>query len=157
MSFDTCNLKVTDKFGYSLETFRLSALASLRSSKIEVKKDLDAENICVRIFGSDNQQAKSEFSNELNIIGNHFDQYPECECPLCAICDFKLTKINSQLESNNSENQSLQFADIFCGAGGLSTGLKSAGLKPVRAIDIDPASVITYTHNHISSKAVEVY
>ena len=37
----TYNLKVTNKFGYSLETFRLSALASLYSSKIEIQRNLD--------------------------------------------------------------------------------------------------------------------
>jgi DNA (cytosine-5)-methyltransferase 1 len=156
----TYNLKVTNKFGYSLETFRLSALASLYSSKIEIQRNLDTKKVCVRIFGSDNQQAKDEFSNVLSEIGKQycFEENPECEkCPLSMICDFKLTKTVCDHESKNIESQCLQFADLFCGAGGLSTGLKSAGLQPVWAVDIDPASVITYKHNHISSNAVKVY
>lgn len=38
--------------------------------------------------------------------------------------------------------------DLFCGAGGLSTGLKSAGFLPVFAIDFDKNATATYTRNH---------
>lgn len=39
------------------------------------------------------------------------------------------------------------FIDCFCGAGGLSLGLKNAGLRPVFAFDTDEAAVNTYEHN----------
>jgi DNA (cytosine-5)-methyltransferase 1 len=38
-------------------------------------------------------------------------------------------------------------ADLFCGAGGSSLGLITAGFRPVLAVDIDPTSLETYCHN----------
>jgi DNA (cytosine-5)-methyltransferase 1 len=42
---------------------------------------------------------------------------------------------------------SLKFVDLFCGAGGLSLGLKRAGFIPVVALDYDPAATETYKSN----------
>jgi len=38
--------------------------------------------------------------------------------------------------------------DLFCGCGGLTTGLKSAGINVIGAADIDPLSAETYKLNH---------
>lgn len=38
--------------------------------------------------------------------------------------------------------------DLFCGCGGLSAGIKSAGFKVVGAVDIDPLSLNAYKANH---------
>ena len=160
MIINNCKLEVVDKFGYSLETFRLSALASMSVASRKTQKNPRIEKICGRIFGAVNVQAMCDFENVLNEIGNQycFEKSPKCDlCPLAVICDLKLKKTKSVLENSKVENQGLQFADLFCGAGGLSTGFKSAGLQPVWAVDIDPAAVITYKHNHADSKAVEVY
>ena len=37
--------------------------------------------------------------------------------------------------------------DLFCGAGGLSLGFERAGFDVVKAVDIDPYSVLTYNYN----------
>jgi DNA (cytosine-5)-methyltransferase 1 len=42
---------------------------------------------------------------------------------------------------------SISSLDLFCGAGGLSLGLKAAGVKTVGAFDSDLDSVNTYNHN----------
>lgn len=39
------------------------------------------------------------------------------------------------------------FIDLFCGAGGLSTGLEQEGLFPVMAIDKDKSATLTYRFN----------
>jgi DNA (cytosine-5)-methyltransferase 1 len=41
----------------------------------------------------------------------------------------------------------LPVADLFCGAGGLSLGLKRAGFTPVFATDLDPYACATYEAN----------
>jgi DNA (cytosine-5)-methyltransferase 1 len=38
--------------------------------------------------------------------------------------------------------------DLFAGAGGLSFGLKAAGLEPVAAVEINPYAASTYQHAH---------
>ena len=42
----------------------------------------------------------------------------------------------------------LSFIDLFCGAGGWSTGLKAAGLKHLLGIDMDAQAMATYKANH---------
>ena len=41
----------------------------------------------------------------------------------------------------------LKFVDLFCGAGGLSLGLKRAGFSPLVALDFDPYATETYKFN----------
>lgn len=42
----------------------------------------------------------------------------------------------------------LTIVDLFCGAGGFSTGLKWAGLSPILGTDIHPPSLDTFQNNH---------
>ena len=44
--------------------------------------------------------------------------------------------------------------DLFCGAGGLSDGLRQAGFSPVMGIDFDPNSLATYEFNHKGSSVL---
>lgn len=44
--------------------------------------------------------------------------------------------------------------DLFCGAGGLSEGLRQAGLNPRVAIDFDPNAIATYRANHPDTKTI---
>jgi len=44
--------------------------------------------------------------------------------------------------------------DLFCGAGGLSTGLKSAGFKIAAAVDFDKNACLTYSRNHKRAKVI---
>src|SRR6266511_2078953 len=45
--------------------------------------------------------------------------------------------------------------DLFCGAGGLTEGLRQAGFKVVGAVDIDPLACRTYRQNHPDVKVWE--
>ncbi|MCM8913220.1 DNA cytosine methyltransferase [Pseudomonas inefficax] len=38
--------------------------------------------------------------------------------------------------------------DLFCGAGGLSEGLKAAGFKVLAGVELHPVAAETYRHNH---------
>src|SRR5690349_5415269 len=42
----------------------------------------------------------------------------------------------------------LKAVDLFCGAGGLSEGLRQAGYKVVGAVERDPLACSTYRQNH---------
>jgi len=50
----------------------------------------------------------------------------------------------TRIESTEARSN-LAAIDLFCGAGGLSLGLKQAGFKVVSAIDSDPVSIQTYS------------
>jgi DNA (cytosine-5)-methyltransferase 1 len=47
----------------------------------------------------------------------------------------------------------ITFVDLFCGAGGWTTGLRSAGLEHVVGIDLDKKALETYKANHGSTSA----
>ncbi len=139
-----------DKFGYSLETFRSSALASLetRPSHKENSKNIRQTN--ERLFGSFNAFADSNFKFSIGKLTSDFcfNKKPNCcKCPVSEICDS--SESMTSLHSRNRKNiEGLTFVDMFCGAGGMSAGLVEAGYKPVFAIDNDPASIKTYIYNH---------
>lgn len=42
----------------------------------------------------------------------------------------------------------MKYLDLFCGAGGMSCGLRMAGLTPLGGIDSDAAAIKTYRANH---------
>ena len=50
-------------------------------------------------------------------------------------------------EDFQSDEFEFDFIDLFCGAGGLSTGLERAGFRPVVAIDKDKSALATYQFN----------
>ncbi|WP_432593197.1 DNA cytosine methyltransferase [Stenotrophomonas maltophilia] len=54
----------------------------------------------------------------------------------------------------NSAKSGLTVIDLFCGAGGLSEGLRQAGFLPVAGIDFDRNAIATYAKNHPESLPV---
>lgn len=50
------------------------------------------------------------------------------------------------------ENFTLNFIDVFSGAGGLSCGLEMAGLNCLLGIDNDMHAIATFAHNHPNAK-----
>jgi site-specific DNA-cytosine methylase len=60
--------------------------------------------------------------------------------------------------------QPYTFMDRFCGAGGLSLGFETAGLKGIYAADVAPAAIETYSRNfhhqlatlHLSSSVFDL-
>lgn len=45
--------------------------------------------------------------------------------------------------------------DLFCGAGGLSTGLEQAGFRPVLGLDFDKHAIASYAKNHPNTIAIQ--
>lgn len=68
------------------------------------------------------------------------------------------TKLTSHL--NNKQKKSgranLKFADLFCGVGGFTQGLESAGLECVLAVDNDKYAVEAYRINHKTHDCLEL-
>ena len=44
--------------------------------------------------------------------------------------------------------------DLFCGCGGLSSGLRSAGFRVLAGVDVEPKYICTYAHNFGSDAAL---
>ena len=48
------------------------------------------------------------------------------------------------------------FVDLFCGAGGWTTGLKRAGYNHIVGVDMDASAIQTYRTNHGSTAALHM-
>lgn len=46
--------------------------------------------------------------------------------------------------------------DLFCGGGGISAGLRSAGFEVLAGVDIEPTYICTFTHNFPKSKSLQI-
>ncbi len=52
-------------------------------------------------------------------------------------------------------DSSFSVIDLFCGAGGLSEGLRQAGMKPLVGVDFDKHATATYRQNHPEVPIIE--
>lgn len=52
------------------------------------------------------------------------------------------------IKKTKTSKHQLTAIDLFCGAGGLTVGLKNAGFKVVAAVEVDPELARTYKINH---------
>ena len=56
--------------------------------------------------------------------------------------------------AKNEMRKRLTCLDLFCGAGGLSCGLHSAGIETVAGIDFDAAAIETFNQNKLGKGLV---
>lgn len=65
-----------------------------------------------------------------------------------------LFALKNQIEKRISliQSERINFIDLFCGAGGLTKGLKMAGMIPVLGVDRDQHAINTYKSNHPEAK-----
>ncbi|ABM40221.1 DNA cytosine methyltransferase [Polaromonas naphthalenivorans] len=61
-------------------------------------------------------------------------------------------KARSPRSSNPPKADRIEAIDLFCGAGGLSCGLKKVGVRVVAGIDVDAACQYPYEANHRGAK-----
>lgn len=70
---------------------------------------------------------------------------PSCaSCELARFCHHR----RAQIASATTDSDGPTFVDLFCGAGGLSTGFVKEGFRPLLALDSDPSACRTYRLNH---------
>jgi DNA (cytosine-5)-methyltransferase 1 len=50
----------------------------------------------------------------------------------------------------------LTAVDLFCGCGGISAGLRAAGLRVLAGVDIEPAYLCTFSHNFPEAKSLRL-
>jgi DNA (cytosine-5)-methyltransferase 1 len=55
---------------------------------------------------------------------------------------------NDEKDDKNNDKKSLNVLDLFCGCGGMTTGLVNAGLNIVAGIDIWDKAIESYSSNH---------
>lgn len=83
-------------------------------------------------------------------LATHGDVVCHEKQPDCDACELK--KLCQHYRRNTVRTaekvESATFIDLFCGAGGLSTGFVRAGCHPLLAADIDPVAMRTYALNH---------
>ena len=53
-------------------------------------------------------------------------------------------------------DRKLTAIDLFCGCGGISTGLRAAGFEILAGVDIDPTYLCTFSHNFPNSKSFQL-
>jgi DNA (cytosine-5)-methyltransferase 1 len=56
---------------------------------------------------------------------------------------------------SDSHSPAPLLVDLFCGAGGLSTGLEQAGFRPILGLDYDRHAIATYAKNHPETVALQ--
>jgi DNA (cytosine-5)-methyltransferase 1 len=59
-----------------------------------------------------------------------------------------LRHVFARMKVRNRKIRSIEAVDLFCGAGGLSSGLIEAGVRVVAGVDIDPACAYPFETNH---------
>ena len=70
---------------------------------------------------------------------------PRCQdCDLSRFCNHHRRSVTVSLEKSDVPT----VVDLFCGAGGLSSGFRRAGFRPILAVDSDPVALKTYRLNH---------
>jgi DNA (cytosine-5)-methyltransferase 1 len=57
-------------------------------------------------------------------------------------------RVSARVVRSQGSTRKPRAVDLFCGAGGLTEGLRQAGYKVVGAVDIDPLACDTYRMNH---------
>lgn len=67
-----------------------------------------------------------------------------------------LDYFRAKFEAEISAGYNYDFIDLFCGAGGLSTGIEQEGFRPSIAVDKDKSALLTYQFNRpwLDSKSI---
>jgi DNA (cytosine-5)-methyltransferase 1 len=89
------------------------------------------------------------YSLHVNLLA-HGRQVCRAVAPLCAQCEIRnFCAAFRKSEARRAAHGRMPTAvDLFCGAGGLSEGFRSAGFRILAALDRDDVSIRTYWLNH---------
>lgn len=114
-----------------LERFTISINEDFLQKRAEIiRNEIKSNSSLQTAFGRLALTCKSEEKN--------------CEnCVVKKYCNFYIDMVRKGADEDN-----LQMADLFCGAGGLSLGFTQEGFVTAIANDIEECCVDTYAHNH---------
>jgi DNA (cytosine-5)-methyltransferase 1 len=128
----------------------LAAITRVGSPAGVVKGDREAGKRCVaRVFnGAVEDEALNGVMSSIGARHCHALE-PACSiCPLASFCNYG--------RQAAQQPNGVHFADLFCGAGGLSLGLEHEGFWPAVAVDSDQSACRTYRFNRPALKNEQV-
>lgn len=101
------------------------------------------ELVLERFFGSGEMGADGGNREKISFLA---EEHCHAERPDCGSCPLQLfCRHGRQLRT--APAGAIPFIDLFCGAGGLSTGLEEYPFRPVFALDHDHSACLTYRFN----------
>lgn len=143
------NLNLNEYIGKNIDFDFLNLIPKLLQSYYADKEILNSpinqEKITVisqRILGKSRLKL-NKIDSLLQIHSESFClENPKClDCPINKFCQ------TGRKVASIIPNEEIPFADLFCGAGGLSEGMEFSGLRPEFALDHDEAATNTYLIN----------
>lgn len=140
-----------------MEKYTLSELSEKSGvSKREIRKHLIAQSLRNQpasrgyyVYGYE-KWIRNLKDNQIIESASFFDDNESTvplNCSFDEVCDVDISDSSRNNCWSNNELNGIKFADLFCGAGGLSLGLVMAGYEPVLGVELNNDAYDTYKNN----------
>lgn len=139
-----------------IKTYTIADLAKLSNlSKKEIRKHLIANSIRNTSTASGYKIDELDLGVWLSNIPDIrsfekisiFNDEIEGEAKICQFAEKDIKNETFSINWKDNQLNGIKFADLFCGAGGLSLGLVMAGYEPVIGVEINCSAYKTYLNN----------
>lgn len=132
--------EISNETGLSRKEIRKHLIAqTIKNSRVSSGYEINIEefeNWKGNIPEIDNEQLDSHFNDAISLDSNFIE---------CKEKDISSMYFTDQWQNKNTDG--IKFANLFCGAGGLSLGLIMAGYEPVLGVEINNSAYETYQKN----------